>query len=121
GSNVLPPVRIAMRGFGAGRAPRSADCADVEALGLEQPRRGGEVLLALADAAAARQRAQEELVHARIERGELEPALEMGGGLVVGRAADQVLEQCGVTGAQAPPLRGQPGIERGVALEFDAL
>ena len=67
--------------------PRVANRRAIEALGLEQPGRRRQMLLALADAAAPGERVQQDLVHAPVERRKLEPLLQIPERLVVGDAA----------------------------------
>jgi hypothetical protein len=107
--------------FGARRPPRFADGRNVEPLRFEHASGSSQVLLALAETAAACQHMQHHLVHARIEGRELEPLLEICERFVVAEARDQMLEQRGPAGAQPPPLRDQPGIEGRAAVDLQAL
>ena len=75
--------------------------ARIEAFVLEQPRGGGQMLFAFADPAAPRERAQQELVDARIERRQLEPLLQIRERLVVGHA----LTRCSSRAAWQPRNR----------------
>ena len=81
--------------LGPGGAPCVAKRRLVETLGLEQLGARRELLLALANAAAPPERGQQRLVHAPVERSELQPLLEIAKDLVTWGVADELLQQRG--------------------------
>jgi hypothetical protein len=113
----------ARRGGGVGprRLPGVAKRRGIEALALEQPRGRRQMLLAFPDLAASGERAQQELVDARIEGRQLEPLLEVRERLVVGQPLDEMLEQGGVAAAESPALGGEPAVEDRAAADLEAL
>ena len=76
------------------------------------------MLLALANAAAPRQRVQQRLVNTRVERSKLEPRLEIAEDLVVRNACGQVLQQRDVAAAKTAPLSDEPAVEDRVAVDL---
>ena len=106
---------------GPGRPPPVPNGSAVEALALEQPARRRQVLLSLPDSAAPGERVQESLVHAHVERRQLEPLLQMFEHLVAGRGRCEALQQDGVATAKAAPLRREPGVEARIAIELQAV
>ena len=110
-----------VRGLRPGRPPCVVNRRAIETFGLEQSRGRRHVLLAFADRAAPRERGQQDLVDAPIERGELEPPLDVSERLVIGNALDEMLQQGGVTAAESPPLSGEPAVEERAAVDFQAL
>ena len=60
-----------------GCAPGVVQRRTVEPFGLEQPHGRGQMLLTFADPAAPRERRQQHLVHALVERRELQPFLQI--------------------------------------------
>lgn len=79
------------------------------------------MLLTLPNSAAPSERAEKDLVDVRVERGKLEPLLQVAERFVVGNALDEVLQQGGVAGAESPPLGGEPAVEDQAAVEFQPL
>src|SRR2546428_7836134 len=77
------------------------------------------MLLAFSDLAVPGERAEQELVDARIEGRELEPLLEVRERLVVGGALDEVLQQGGVAAAESPALGREPPVEHRTAAHFE--
>src|SRR5690606_38699541 len=77
--------------------------------------------LALADAAAPRQRRQQEFVDVAVERRELQPLLQVSERLVVGSDADETLEQRGAAIAESSSLGGEPAAEERAAADFQPL
>ena len=105
----------------SGRPPRVADRRAIEALGLEQPGRRRQVLLAFADPAAPGERGQQDLVDAPVERRELQPLLQIAERLVVRSAPDEMLQQRGMAAAEPAPLRGEPAVEGRAAVDLQAV
>jgi hypothetical protein len=111
----------ARRSVGPGGPPRLADRRAIEPLGFEQPDGRRQMFLTLANAPAPRQRVQEDLVHARVERRKLEPPFQVSRRLVVGHASDEVLQQGRLTAAESAPLRRHPIVESGAAVDLQAI
>src|SRR5262245_33649065 len=79
------------------------------------------MLLALPDSAAPGERGQKDLVHAQIERRELEPFLDVPNRFIIGNALREMLQEGGVTGAESSPLSSEPPVEDRVAVDFQPL
>ena len=58
------------------------------------------------------------LVHARIERRQREPGFQVTEQVFAIGLRDEMLQQRHVAGAEAAPLRGQPGVERRAAVDL---
>jgi hypothetical protein len=56
-----------------------------------------------------------------IEWRKLKPPLQMPERFVIGHAFDEMLQQGGMTAAESAPLRGEPPVEDGAAVDFQAL
>ena len=54
-----------------------------------------------------------------VERGKLQPGLDVSEGLLVGNALGQVFEQRRVTAPEAAPLRDQPSIEDRIPVDLE--
>ena len=78
------------------------------------------MLLALTDAPASGERAQQRFVDAPVERGKLQPRLQMRKDLVVGDLSDEMLQHRGVTAAQAAALRHEPAVEHRAAIDLES-
>ena len=79
------------------------------------------MLLTFPDLAAPGERGQKDFVDMPIEGRKLEPLLQIPERLVIGNALDQMLQQCGVTAAESPPLSGEPAVEHRAAVDFQAV
>ena len=79
------------------------------------------MLFTLPNSAAPRERVQKHLVDALVERGKLEPLLQISKRLVVGNAGDEVLQQGRVAGAESTPLSDQPIAESRAAIDLQAV
>ena len=108
-------------GLCPGGAPGLAKRRGVQTLRLEQPGARRKLLLALADAAAPRQRAEQRLVYALVERSKLEPLLQIAEDLLAASVAHELLDERGVAAAKAAPLRDEPSLEQGTAVDFQSL
>ncbi|HUH86277.1 MAG TPA: hypothetical protein VLX85_16835 [Stellaceae bacterium] len=95
---------------------------EVQAFGLEESRRGGEVLLGLADPSLPRQLAQEHRMRGAIKGSNLDPLLQMGGCFVAPRRKleGELLQYRRVARRKAPSLRRQPGVEVRTSINGEA-
>ena len=93
-------------------------------LGFEHPGRRGQVLLALADPAAPRRARSSRIACARWSSGANSSQLLQIVQQLVGlgrQASDQVLQDGGVAGAEATPLRDQPAVEVRAAVDLQPI
>ena len=58
---------------------------------------------------------------ARVERRQLEPLLQISEGLIAGRRRDEVLQQGRMAAAKSAPLRREPAVEGGVAIDLQTV
>ena len=93
----------------------------IKALGFELPRRRRQMFLALPDAAAPRQCAQQALVDAPVERREFEPLLQISEQFVAGRASGEALQNGGMAAAEPPALGGESAVECRIAVDLQAI
>ena len=103
------------------RPPGLTDRRVIEPFGVEHARRRRQVLLAFANPPTPAECGEQALVHARIERRKLEPLLEVAEQLVARGRCRQVLQQRRVAAAEPAPLRREPAVERGVAIDLEAV
>ena len=78
------------------------------------------MLLTFADPAAPGERGQQDFVDMPIERRKLEPLLQISNASSW-NPLDQMLQQCGVTAAESPPLSGEPAGEHRAAVDFQTV
>src|ERR1041384_8381293 len=78
------------------------------------------MLFPFAGPARAREGGEQRLVHARVERRELAPFLEIAEGFVAGRAAGEALQKRGMDRTEATPLSSQPAVEQRRAVHLQA-
>ena len=101
------------------RPPRAMQRARVQSFVFELASCGGQMFFGLAHAAAARQRGQQLLVNARIERRHLQPLLQVSQRLFVRRTRNELFEQRRSASAQTAPLSGEPGVEQRAAIDVE--
>src|SRR5262245_45512287 len=93
----------------------------IETLGVEQVSGGRQVLLALPNATAPGEGAQQDLMRSLVERGELEPFFQVTENVLAAGACDQMFQDRRVGCAQAAALGRQPALERRAAVDLQRL
>ncbi|WP_232353442.1 hypothetical protein [Cupriavidus oxalaticus] len=78
------------------------------------------MLFPFAKAALAGKRGKDGGVHMLVEWRQFAPLVQVAERLLAGSTLRELLQQCGVAGAEAPPLRGEPRAERRAARKVEA-
>ena len=104
-----------------GCAPCVANRRAIEALRFEQAFGRRQMLLALPNVAAPGQRGQQDFVDMPVEGRNLQPPFQIGKCLVIANAFDEMLQQSGLTAAEASPLGDKPAVEDRTAVDLQAL
>src|SRR5689334_25057372 len=77
------------------------------------------MLLPLANSPAPRQRSEKHLVDVLIERRKLQPFLQIAECFIIGNRVDKMLQQRGVTAAEAAALCREPAVEDRAAVNLE--